>query len=71
MYMVFVVDKTLNYVRSNLIINNIPRSIKLLRTRVIVAHDGGLSVFNMKSLGQSKLIIHDKLFASKEPINLF
>lgn len=29
MYMVLVVDKTLNYVRSNLIIDNIPRSIKL------------------------------------------
>jgi hypothetical protein len=29
MYMVLVVDKTLNYIRSNLSIDNIPRSIKL------------------------------------------
>ncbi len=69
--MVLVVDKTLTYVRSQLTINSIPRSIKLFRTRVIVAHDGGLSVYNMKSLGKSKIINHEKFIASLEPINLF
>ncbi len=43
--MVLVVDKTLNYVRSNLQINNIPRSIKIQPSRVFIAHDGGLSMF--------------------------
>ena len=54
--MVLVVDKTLNYVRSNLQINNIPRTIKIQPSRVFIAHDGGLSMFNMKAIGQSKTV---------------
>jgi hypothetical protein len=54
--MVLVVDKTLNYVRSNLQIDGVPKSIKIQASRVFIAHDGGLSMFNMKAIGQSKTV---------------